>query len=101
MKEAISTIWAASFTLTFFWVINIIKEANPQFKNSLNFYSPIGPLLGVFLLSLFSLFVFTIVFRVIKPANQKLAFWVLLISSIVFFFMTFPPIIGWIINLFH
>ena len=38
MKEANSTIWAVSFTLTFFWVINILKEANPQVKDSLNFY---------------------------------------------------------------
>lgn len=89
--KAISIIWSASLTLTFFWVLNIFKETNSQVKVFLNFYPPTGPLLGLFLVSiLFFLSLLLILPK--KWKDQKRAFWVLIISTIIFFLMTFPPI---------
>lgn len=90
-NKAISTIWACSLTLTFFWVLNILKEANPAVKNFLNFYPPVGPLLGLFLVSILFFLTTLLVFPK-KGEDQKRAFWVLIISAIIFFLMTFPPI---------
>lgn len=98
--QAIKIIWASSLTLTFFWILNILKEGIPGVKNFLNFYPPVGPLLGLFLFSILSLFIFLIIFNSVKPKDQKLAFWVGLISPIIFLVMTFPPIFKMVINLF-
>jgi len=90
--QAIIAIWAASLTLIFFWILNILKEANSGVKNFLNFYPPVGPLLGLFIFSILSLFAFLIILQALKPTNQKTAFWALVSSSILFFLMVFPSV---------
>lgn len=99
-SKAIGIIWAGSLTLVFFWVLNIFKEAYPAFKNFLNFYPPVGPLLGLFLFSILSLFIFLIVLGRVGLKNQKTAFWMLIVSTILFFLMTFPPIFEIFVELF-
>lgn len=90
--QAIIAIWASSLALTFFWILNILKEGIAGIKSFLNFYPPVGPLLGLFLSSILSLFVFLIILHSVKPTNQKKSFWVLIVSAILFLLMTFPPI---------
>lgn len=89
--QATTAIWASSLSLTFFWILNIFKEANAGVKNFLNFYPPVGPLLGLFLFSILLLLILLIL-RPVRFSNQKTAFWALILSSILFFCMTFPPI---------
>lgn len=87
-----SVLWAAAFVLNFFWIINIFKEAFSEVKSFLNFYPPVGPLLGLYI---FSGIVFLISYAavvMIKPKSQKSAFWIYVISAVAFFFMVFPPI---------
>lgn len=92
ITKANSILWSASLALTFFWVLNILKEVFSSVKNFLNFYSPVGPLLGLFLFSGLFAFVAYLIILTVKPASQKLAFWSYLISAVVFFLMVFPPI---------
>lgn len=93
---ATAALWAASVSVTAFWVLNIFKEAYPGFKSLLNFYSPVGPLLGLFLASL-------VVFFLVKwlllsmdkfttKVNEKTTFWVYVVSVTLFFVMVFPPV---------
>lgn len=97
--QAIIVIRASSLTLTFFWVLNIFKEANSVVKGFLNFYPPIGPLLGLFLFSILFLLILLVILRFVRPNNQKTAFWMLILSSFLFFFMTFPPVFEIFVNL--
>lgn len=87
-----SVLYSASITLTFFWILNIFKESFDAVKSSLNFYPPVGPLLGLFLSSILFLAVLSVMVPVFKPRNQKLSFWMLVMSAIIFLFMVFPPI---------
>lgn len=98
--QAIIAIWASSLALTFFWILNILKEGIAGIKSFLNFYPPVGPLLGLFLSSILSLFVFLIILHSVKPTNQKKSFWVLILSSVLFLLMVFPPVFEIIIDLF-
>lgn len=97
--QAMIVIWASSLTLTFFWVLNIFKEANKGIENFLNFYPPIGSLLGLFIFSILFLLILLIILRFVRPNNQKTAFWVLILSAILFFCMTFPPVFEIFVNL--
>lgn len=92
ITKANSVLWAASLALTFFWVLNILKEVFSGVKNFLNFYSPVGPLLGLFLFSSLFAFAAYLIISSVKPTSQKLAFWSYLISAIVFCLMVFPPV---------
>jgi len=91
IQQLNSKLLAGGLTLNFFWVLNIFKESYAGVKSVLNFYAPIGPLLGLFVLSGIVFFVFYFLFAMIKPKSQKTAFWVYTISIIVFFLMVFPP----------
>ena len=94
-----SVLWSAAVSLTFFWKLNILKESFKGVKDFLNFFPSVGPLLGLFV---FSVVVFLLafgVFSLIKPKSQKLAFWVYLLSVVVFVFMVFPPVFGPIVAL--
>lgn len=90
---------AAGISLLFFALLNIAKEANPAVKSFLNFYPPIGPLLGLFLFSTVTYIIFYYLLSALKPGSQKKAFWILLISSIAFFFLVFPPVFELIVAL--
>ncbi|HEY4694857.1 MAG TPA: hypothetical protein VIH52_02755 [Candidatus Nanoarchaeia archaeon] len=87
-----SALWAAALALNFFWVLNILKEAFSSTKNFLNFYPSVGPLLGLFVFSGVVFLASVLIFLITKPKSQKTAFWVYIISAIIFFFMVFPPI---------
>ncbi len=78
-------------TLTFFWVINLVKTASKGFGDALNFYPPIGPLLGVYLLSLGAFGLFMFLFKPLK-VSSTVAFWFYVTATTLFFFMVFPPI---------
>lgn len=101
ITKANSILWTASLTLTFFWVLNILKEIFSGVKNFLNFYPSVGPLLGLFLLSSLFTFVAYLIVLSVKPASQKLAFWSYLISAIIFFLMVFPPIFEPLVDIFN
>lgn len=87
-----SKLLAAGFTLNFFWVLNILKESYAGVKSILNFYAPVGPLLGLFISSVIVFVLSYLIFAMMKPKSQKTAFWFYTISVIVFFLMVFPPI---------
>ncbi|MDP2720907.1 MAG: hypothetical protein Q8O75_03135 [bacterium] len=83
---------AAGLTFIVFWITNILKESYPSVKEFLEFYKPIGPLLGLFALSLASLVIFSTVFQIIKIKNQNIAVWFFIISAVLFAIMVFPPV---------
>lgn len=105
MDKSISTslrfLWAGSFSLTFFWVLNILKESFSDIKNFLNFYPPVGPLLGLFIFSMFVFILSLLILKSFKLTNQKKAYFVMLISTILFFLMVFPPIFEVVVDLLH
>jgi len=90
---------AAGLTFIVFWKINILKEAYPSIKSFLEFYKPIGPLLGVFTVALLSFFIFSALFHLIKVRNQKFSFWFFAISAILFALMVFPPVFEPIVHI--
>lgn len=93
---------AACSSLTFFWILNILKESFAGVKSFLNFYPPVGPLLGLFVFSiLVHIIIFIMFSNIFKITNQKWSFWVLIISSVLFFFMVFPPVFAVIAGLLH
>lgn len=88
---------AASFNL--FWVMNILKAANTQFKRFLEVYPPVGPLSGLFLFSILALVVLFLPFTVILQQHQqnlrvKEVVIIYFASAILLFVMTFPLIFG-------
>lgn len=87
-----SVLWAATLALNFFWILNIFKEAFSEVKSFLNFYPPVGPLLGLYIVSGIVFLISFAVVAMIKPRSQKIAFWVYVISAVAFLFMVFPPI---------
>ena len=92
ISQANGYLVAAGLTFMVFWKINILKEAYPSVKSFLEFYKPIGPLLGVFAVSIAAFFIFSALFQLIKVKNQSFAFWFFAVSAIVFALMVFPPI---------
>ena len=94
IPQASGYLVAAGLTFIVFWVTNILKESYPAIKSFLEFYKPIGPLLGVFAVSLVAFFIFSALFQLIKVKNQSFAFWFFAISAIIFALMVFPPIFG-------
>ena len=83
---------SASITLLLFAFINIFKTALPAFSAMLNFFPPVGPLLGVYLLSII-IFLFSLgIFSTVKIKNQSFAFWFFVVSTIAFLLLVFPPI---------
>ena len=92
IQQINSILWAAALTLNFFWILNILKESYKGVKAFLNFYPAVGPLLGLFIFSGIVFFISFVILVMIKPKSQKTAFWVYVISAVIFFFMVFPPI---------
>src|SRR3989344_5275123 len=91
-SSANSYLISSGLALHFFWILNIFKEAYPGVKGFLTFYDPVGPLLGLFILSAAAFFVFVIVFKLIKINNQRFAYWVFVSATIIFVLMVFPPV---------
>lgn len=90
-----ATIWAASLGLTVFWILNIFKEAYPGVKSTLNFYAPVGPLLGLFLVGLVvflvTMLILTKTTAFTSKVSDKVTFWVFALAIVLFFLMVFPP----------
>ena len=83
---------SASITLLLFALINIFKTAFPAFSATLNFYPPVGPLLGVYLLSIIIYLISLGIFTAVKIKNQSFTFWFFVVSTIAFLLLVFPPI---------
>ncbi len=83
---------SAAIALVAFWVLGILKVAFPGVKSLLAFYKPIGPLLGLFTVSIIIFIVFSAIFHVVRVRDQTFAFWFFVISTILFAIMVFPPI---------
>ena len=105
--ESISSIWGGAASVTTIWVLVILKEAYKPIDSVLNFYKPVGPLLGIFVVSLI-VFWAVCSFRLSKikelPPN-KLAKelynslkW-FIIASVLVLFMTFPPIYNIVVDI--
>lgn len=92
LQSANGYLVSAALALVVFWVLGILKAAFPGIKSLLNFYPPIGPLLGLFTVSLIAFVLFVSIFQVVKIRDQAFAFWFFVISTILFAFMVFPPI---------
>lgn len=94
-SAATATMWAASLSLTVFWIANILKEAYPPVKATFNFYAPVGPLLGLFCLSL--IIFLAAVWALAKAEaftvriSDKASFLVYVLATSLFFLMVFPP----------
>ena len=80
-----------------FWILNVLKEAFVGVKNVLNFYPPVGPLLGLFTAGVLSIVGFTIAAyytfgkNASTPGFQRHVFWFYVLSAVVFALMVFPP----------
>ncbi len=83
---------SASITLLLFAFINIFKTAFPAFSATLNFYPPVGPLLGVYILSIIIYLISLGIFTAVKINSQKSVFWFFVFSAIAFLLLVFPPI---------
>lgn len=94
-------LWATSLSLTFFWILNICKESYLSIKDFLNFYQPVGPLLGLFIFSLLAFTILYLLFRSFQIRDQRISFWVMFISSLLFLLMVFPPIFEPIVDFLH
>ena len=99
--RANAILWSAGASLTFFWILNIFKEAFDSVKNLLNFYPSVGPLLGLFTFSLAVFVVASIIFNAVRIKSQKASFLVMVISAIVFLLMVFPPFFKPIVEFLH
>ena len=93
-------LWSVAVTLTFFWILNIAKESFGDVKKFLDFYKPVGPLLGLFFWSLLVFLVAFFALSLVRLASQKLAFWLLVISAVAFLLMVFPPFFHPFVSLF-
>ncbi|OGD88206.1 hypothetical protein A2870_01175 [Candidatus Curtissbacteria bacterium RIFCSPHIGHO2_01_FULL_41_11] len=82
---------AGACSLIFFVILNILKATYPPVSEKLNFYEPVGPLLGLFLASICVYLAAFLLFRQLKIKNTSFATLALIISAIVFFLMVFPP----------
>lgn len=94
MKEKINSyLVSAGISLNVFWISNLFKTASPGVKEFLDFYKPVGPLLGLFIISSIAFLLGLVVFRYLTIGNQKFAVRIYIISVILFLFMVFPPIL--------
>src|SRR3989344_6382268 len=94
ISQASGYLIAAGLTFIVFWAVNILKESYPAINSFVEFYKPIGPLLGVFAVSLLAFLIFSALLQLVKIKNQDFAFWFFAISAIIFALMVFPPIFG-------
>jgi len=99
ISEANGYLVSAGVAFWIFWILVILKEAFEGVKNLLEFYKPIGPLLGLFTVSLATFVVFSALFQMVKIKNQVFAFWFLVISTVVFAIMVFPPVFEPIVHI--
>lgn len=106
--ETIAAMYAGSACVTVFWVLIILKESYEGISDLLNFYKPVGPLLGLFLLALvmFALvYYWAVSFLGPDPSvsqlrkHQSRSSKLFVAASVLVFFMTFPPIFDVFVDL--
>lgn len=90
--KANNALVAGGGALTFFWVLNIFKEAYPAVKNFLTFYQPLGPLLGLFIISIIFFSLSMPLLMIFKIKSQGFAFLVFIAAIVIFTLMVFPPV---------
>lgn len=101
MKEKINNyLLSGGIALNVFWISNIAKTANPGVKEFFDFYKPVGPLLGLFIMSSLIFLGSLLLFKTFKISNVKFSVRFYIISTILFLFMVFPPILEPIAHLF-
>ena len=111
IKDAKSTaaLYAGTVGITIFWLLIIMKNASADVKEVLNFYPPVGPLLGGFVFGLigFVIAYFVVVNNMKKKKkgdldkHERTSSVLFVISCVLIFFMTFPPIFEPIAEIFH
>jgi len=89
---------AVSLSLTLFWVLNIVKEGNASFKAWLTLLPPVGPLSGLFALATACFILVWVLTRLThrqsSPRASSFSISLFVIATLLFFFMTFPPILS-------
>lgn len=91
---------STSITLVLFGILNIGKNVFPAFKAILNFYPPVGPLLGLYLTCIIIFLLLLGLFTIIKVKSQTLALWLFIVGIITFFLLVFPPVYEPIVHIF-
>lgn len=107
--KTIGALYAGSAGLTVFWLIIIAKGVSSGIKSALNFYPDVGPLLGGFAVGILVFLVTNyLVVKVMKEKenaslakHEHKASVLFVVSCIVIFLMTFPPIFEPIVEIFH
>lgn len=92
ISEANSALVAGGLSLNLFWILNIFKTTYPGFGAILTFYKPIGPLLGLFIVSIIFFRLMVVLLNGFKIKSQRFAFWFFVFSIAIFIFMVFPPV---------
>ena len=99
----------SSFKILHIWLLIILKGANSGIKSILNFYPDVGPLLGGFVVG-FIAFVITyfVVANILKEKNrselnshERKSSILFVVSTVLIFIMTFPPVFEPIVDIFH
>jgi hypothetical protein len=97
---AASSLYGGALSLTVFWLLVVLKAAYQPLSDFLNWYDPVGPLLGTFgvglLVFLVGAYAFDTQLKATSAASpgvhEKRAALLFMLSIILVFFMTFPPI---------
>lgn len=108
-SRSVAALYAGSATLNAYWIMVLIKASSDGFSSFLNWYGPVGPLLSLFILNMV---VFGLVFYFVDKhfaeasqrslkRHQNLSVQLFVLSSILVFFMLFPPIFEPIAEFFH
>src|SRR3989338_11031296 len=91
---------SGGLTLTVFWILNILKTAFPTVKSFLTFYEPVGPLSGLYVISILFFVLFISLFTSFKIRSQTKAYWIYVVSVVLFVIMVFPPVFEPIVHIF-
>ena len=83
---------SVALSLHVFWILNLFKEASPSVKEWLTFYNPVGPLSGLFIVSLVAFVLLLLVLSPLRIKNQQFALWFFIVSTVLFALMVFPPV---------
>jgi len=97
-----SVIFAAATSLNAFWILIVLKGAYPAVSAFMNFYPPIGPLLGLYISSILIFVLCFLVCRFVFHSTDKALtpfYWYFIGSVILYVFITLPVFHGPLIDL--
>ncbi|OGH18334.1 MAG: hypothetical protein A3F31_02985 [Candidatus Levybacteria bacterium RIFCSPHIGHO2_12_FULL_38_12] len=92
ISTANNVLVSGGLTLTVFWILNILKTAFPMVKSFLTFHKPVGPLSGLYIISILFFALLMFLFTSFKIRSQTKACWIYAVSIILFVIMVFPPV---------